>query len=316
MRSEEERLLIVSPVRNEADHIERTARALAEQTRPPDLWVVVDDDSNDGTVELLDSLSRELPFMRVISRSTGEARETTDRHAVGAAPRAFNRALRHVDWREFTHIGKLDGDIELPADYFEELLARFAENPSLGVAGGTLVEPTGNGRWERARVPSYHVRGALKLYSSPCFDAIGGIEERLGWDTIDETYARMRGFTTHSFDDLVARHHRRVGSAEGTLRGRARFGQAAYALRYPFVWILLRSFKVALTRPYGLSGAAFMAGYLRAALVRDPKVEDDDFRRFVRRELMARIWRAPARLTEPFRLQRRSGAETAPEAGS
>ena len=50
-------------------------------------------------------------------------------------------------------------------------------------------------------VPGYHVRGALKLYSRACFEAIGGIEERLGWDTIDETYARMRGFRTQSFDD-------------------------------------------------------------------------------------------------------------------
>ena len=29
------------------------------------------------------------------------------------------------------------------------------------------------------------MRGALKLYSRECFVAIGGIEERLGWDTID-----------------------------------------------------------------------------------------------------------------------------------
>ena len=38
-----ERLLIVSPVYNEAGHLERTAQAIAAQTRRPDRWVIVDD---------------------------------------------------------------------------------------------------------------------------------------------------------------------------------------------------------------------------------------------------------------------------------
>jgi poly-beta-1,6-N-acetyl-D-glucosamine synthase len=288
-----DRLLIVSPVRNEAAHIELAARALAAQTRPPDLWVVIDDGSDDGTRELLDRLAAEIPFLRVASTPPGYT-NGVDRHAVAASPRAFNLALRDVDWRWFTHLGKLDGDIELPRDYFERLLGHFVERPRLGIAGGTLIEPNRAGRWKPARVPSYHVRGALKLYSLECFEAIGGVEERLGWDTIDETYARMLGFDTHSFDELVARHHRPVASADGLLRGRARYGQAAYTLRYGFGWVLLRSLKVALQRPVGLSGIAFLYGYVRAALRSSPKVEDEHFKRFVRRELRGRLLRGRA----------------------
>ncbi len=59
-------------------------------------------------------------------------------------------------------------------------------SPELGIAGGGLLERGRNG-WQLTKGPDYHVRGALKLYSRECFDAIGGIEERLGWDTIDET---------------------------------------------------------------------------------------------------------------------------------
>jgi hypothetical protein len=53
--------------------------------------------------------------------------------------------------------------------------------------------------------------------------------------------------------------------------------------------VVLRSFKVALERPYGLSGIAFLYGYLRAYLKAQPKVEDESFRRFVRDELRARV---------------------------
>lgn len=291
MSSPTTRLLIVSPVRNEAEHIGLAARSLASQTRPPDLWVAVDDGSDDGTREQLEALRAEIPFLRVMSTPAGHTSGGPDRHALAASPRAFNWALRELDLDGFTHLGKLDGDIELPPDYFERLLGRFAAEPDLGVAGGSLVEPGRRG-WQPARVPSYHVRGALKLYSRVCFDAIGGVQERLGWDTIDETYARMRGFRTRSFSDLVARHHRPLASANGRLRGRARYGQAAYVLRYGLPWVLLRSLKVALAPPVGLSGVAFVFGYLRAAVRRDARVEDEQFRAFVQRELWGRVARA------------------------
>jgi biofilm PGA synthesis N-glycosyltransferase PgaC len=281
-------LLLITPVRNEAAHIVRTARAVEAQPRPPDLWVVVDDGSDDPTPDLLRRLAAEIPYLRVLTTPRGHTKHGPDRLALAAEARAFNWALSQVDLDGYTHIGKLDGDIELPADYFERLLERMEREPRLGIAGGMLLEPDG-GRWRRERVPEYHVRGALKLYARVCFEAIGGIDERLGWDTIDETYARLHGFETRSFTDLVARHHRPEATADGALRGRARHGQCAYILHYGLPWVVLRSVKEAAYRPVGLTGAAFLFGYLRSALRREPRVEDDAFRRLVRRELRDRL---------------------------
>jgi glycosyltransferase involved in cell wall biosynthesis len=285
------RLLLISPVRNESAHIERVVRAVAGQTRTPDAWVVVDDGSSDGTFEIVDRLRTGAPFLSLIARDQDREPEAGgDRLATAAAPRAFNAGLRTVDWREFTHIGKLDGDVELPPDYFERLLAEFDADPTLGIACGDLVEGQGADE-RRIRIPSHHVHGALKLYRSECFEAIGGVQERLGWDTIDETYARMKGFTTRSFRELVARHHRAWGSADGTLRGRARHGHCAHVAGYTLLWALLRSAKLATVRPFGLSGLAFLHGYLGARLRRLPRVEDREFRRYVRRELRGRLLR-------------------------
>jgi poly-beta-1,6-N-acetyl-D-glucosamine synthase len=47
------RLLLITPARDEAAHLEMTIRAVAAPSRPPDLWLIVDDGSTDQTPELL-----------------------------------------------------------------------------------------------------------------------------------------------------------------------------------------------------------------------------------------------------------------------
>jgi len=285
------RLLLITPARNEAAHLERTIRAVAAQTRRPDLWLVVDDGSDDGTPQLVARLAEEIPFLELRQAPSRHAVAEEDGLALAAEAIAFNAALENLDLAGFTHIGKLDADVELPPEYFERLLSSFAADPQLGVVGGVLLERNGRD-WEPTKIPVHHVRGALKLYSRECFEAIGGIEERLGWDTIDETYARMLGFKTRSLPEVTARHHRPVATRGGTLRGRARHGQCAYILRYDAWWVILRSFKVALQRPSILSGIAFLYGYFEALLKAQPKVEDERYREFVREELRSRLFAA------------------------
>ncbi len=299
----EPRILIVSPVRNEAAHIERVVRAVAAQEVLPARWVVIDDASSDGTLELLSQLSQDVPFMRVVSAGPQvEHTGARDRLARAAAPRNFNAGLAVAEWRDYTHIMKLDGDIELPRDYLRVLMGRFAVDPSLGLAGGVLVEPIAGGGVRRVGIPRNHVHGALKCYSRECYEAIGGVQERLGWDTIDQTYARMHGFSTVSYTDLVSVHHRPLATADGVLRGRARHGECAYIAHFSPLWVTLRSFKVALKPPFGLSGLAFLFGYIRAALRRTERVPDDEYRRFARRELRGRMAQA---VTGRLRLARR-----------
>jgi poly-beta-1,6-N-acetyl-D-glucosamine synthase len=289
----DERMLIISPVRNEAGHIERVARALAAQTRPPELWLVVDDCSEDETPRVLHRLEAELDFLEVVSTPPGFTRESADRLAVAAAPRAFNYGLDSIDpalLSRFTHIGKLDGDVELRSDYYETILAEFAANPRLGIAGGAILERHG-GAWRPTASAAEHVRGALKLYRRDCFDAIGGVSERLGWDGVDEVVARMRGFETRSFMRAEGLHHRHTGSADGRLRGHARWGEAHWILHHGALWTTLRAARTAGARPWGISGAAYLYGYCRAAARRVPRVEIEGYGRFVRAEQRRRIVR-------------------------
>jgi|SRR5690349_17293099 len=288
MRSAPESLLLVSPVYNEGANLERTARAVAAQSLRPDRWLVIDDGSEDDTLAIARRLERELDFLTV-AEAPRTIEPGADNLGLAREAHAFNAGLALCGWRDYDLIGKLDGDVELPPDWFAALWQRFKADPQLGLAGGRLAEPDQNGRWRTIPIPAHHVHGAVKLFRRDCLEAIGGVPERLGWDTIDETYARMRGFETVSFADLRARHHRPHGSADGRLRGRARHGECAWILHYGLAWTALRSLKVARTSPLGLSGLAFLGGYLGAALRRAPRVEDPEFRRFTRAELRSRM---------------------------
>lgn len=287
---------MVSPVRNEGAHIGRVVRAMAEQELAPARWIVVEDDSDDDTYAQLGSLERDVTFLEVRRAPGGgpALREARDRLSLAREVRNFNAALATVELEEFTHVMKLDGDIELPREYLRVLMERFAGDASLGVAGGVLVEPTADGGRRSIRIPEHHVHGALKCWSRECLAAIGGVQERLGWDTIDETYARMRGFRTRRFTDLVSVHHRPLASADGALRGHARHGECAYITHYDPLWVALRSLKVAGRAPRGLSGAAFLYGYVRGAVRGVERVPDPEYRRFTRRELRSRLLGADA----------------------
>ena len=83
----EPRILIISPVRNEAAHIERVVRSVAAQELPPARWIVVDDRSDDDTLAILRRLEAEVPFLTVDAGS-GRA----DGGAGPRPPRARRRA--------------------------------------------------------------------------------------------------------------------------------------------------------------------------------------------------------------------------------
>jgi glycosyltransferase involved in cell wall biosynthesis len=285
-----ERLLLITPCRDEAEHLERTLASVAAQTRPPDLWLIIDDGSTDATPAILDRWAARLPYLEVLrSRRRAPRGDGSDGLAIAAEAVAFNEALGTVALGEFSHVGKLDADIELAPDYFRCLIDRFAVESDLGIVGGCLLEDHGRG-WRPAGGPDHHVRGALKLYRRDCLEALGGgIQERLGWDTIDEVEARMRGYRTRSLPRPTARHLRPVATRGGILRGRARLGRAAFILRYSPWWVAAKSARMTLERPLVSGGLAYFWGYLRAAAGdRRNRVEDPEFARFVAAELRGR----------------------------
>ncbi len=265
------------------------AASLARRTRPPSGWSSTTAPPI-STTEKLAALEPELPFLRVVHTPTNFTVDSGDRNAAGGPDRAFNFGLEQVgDWRSYSHLGKLDGDIELPPEYLETLLERFAAEPELGIAAGCVTELR-DGEWWTMPTPPDDATPQARLYTRECFEAIGGMPPYLGADVITVTYAKLRGFRTRTFFDLPYRHLRPMGSNDGERRGRRREGRYQYIVHYRPLWVLLRALVVARRfRPYGTSGLWFLAGYVEAAVRRIPRVPDPEYRAFARAEQRRRM---------------------------
>jgi glycosyltransferase involved in cell wall biosynthesis len=285
-------------VHNEARHLREVADGVAEQTRPPDLWVIVDDNSTDDTQAVLAEVQARLPFVLAVSAPAG-GEGARDKLAACRPEISFNCGLSQFNLDEFTHVGKLDGDIVMPPNYLELILSAFRENSRLGVAGGVFNERDASGEWKLLPTAPEAISPNARLYTRECFESIGGMPSCLGADVITTVRARMKGFSTRTFPELPYKHLRPIGTADGTLRGRYRHGAYQYIVGYGFWWILARSFLVGVRfRPRVLSGLAFFAGYASGLVGRTKRVDDPEFLAYMRYELRSRMRKSIRRRIE------------------
>ena len=280
------RYVVISPVKDEEKYIELTLASMTSQTIKPALWLIVDDGSRDGTVEIVRRYAERHPFIQLARHPRAGVRGPGS-----PVIRAFEygRSLIRDVPHEF--ITKLDCDLSFGADYFETLLKRFGDDPKLGIASGVYLETDVDGAWQPVSMPTYHAFGASKVVRRTCFEQIGGFPTAAGWDTVDEIKAIDRGWRTGHFTDLQVKHHKREGSGIGQLKTSRIHGEIYYATGGDPLFF---AFKVAhrlTARPVLTSALALAFGYLSAAARRTPRLVTRSEARVYRRLLRQRLFR-------------------------
>ncbi len=291
MKEEPLSYAVVTAARDEKENLGRLAQCLGAQSLRPSVWVIVDNGSTDGTAPLARELAERTEWIRVLSLPGAPNPERG-----GPVVRAFQAGLATIEPLPDVLV-KVDADVSMDDDYFERLLGRFAANPSLGMASGSGHE-LAKGGWGPRHVTGGHVWGPCRGYRRACLSAVLPLEERTGWDGIDEVKAAVRGWQTTTFADLPFRHHRRVGTRDGRRSVHWRDqGRAAHYIGYRFSYLVMRSFFRAFRERAAL---AMIWGYLEAALERQARCRDESVRAYVRRgqsplKLPARIREALGR---------------------
>ena len=269
------RLLVIMPAHNEQAHLRACLDSFVAQTRQPDQLLVVDDNSDDDTAEIISGYTAAHSWIKMARNPS------TGGHKPGAkVVRCFNYGLQQCP-EIWDFIGKFDADIVLPPDYFERILSAFAHDPKLGICSGLLyIEKNGNWKYESI-AKTDHVRGPLKGYRRECFRSIGGLTESIGWDTADVLLARYHGFTVKTLPELKVHHLRPTGSGYSRENTR-RQGEALYKLRYGWVLGGLASLKMAFNRNHFFAPLEHLQGALKAMRSGEPALLSPEEGRFAR----------------------------------
>jgi biofilm PGA synthesis N-glycosyltransferase PgaC len=284
---------LVTPARDEARNLRRLAACLERQTVLPEEWVIVDDGSVDGTGAVAKDLAAWHLWIKVLDSPGAENREgplAAGRRA-GRDIVAFTYGLARLE-RTPDIVLKLDADVSFDDDFFERMLAAFEADPALGITGGTCYEREGE-RWRPYRVTGGHVRGATRAYRWACLNVVSPIEERIGWEAVEEARAALNGWRTRSLDDLPFYHHRALGSRDGARRAWVAQGHLAHYVGYRPSFMLL---KIAFRLVREPAAVAMLWGYFEAIARREPRHADAAVRSYWRGQQGVR--RLPGRVRE------------------
>lgn len=276
--------VLITPVRDEEKFIGGTIGSVIAQTLRPREWIIVSDGSTDRTNEIVTAAAREHPWIRLLALPPRTGRD------FAAVVKNTERGVRTLECRDYGFLGLLDSDVTFQADYFEQLIRRFEANPRLGLAGGVVIDiGTPRDRLPRNR---QDVPGAVQFFRRACFESLGGLIAipEGGWDALTCAVARMRGYQTQLFVDLVVDHHKPRNIAHGGhLRRRWQLGIRDHGLGYHALFEFCKCCGKLHHHPFFVGAIAWWLGYCSAVLQRRPRIIPAELVTFVRREQLARL---------------------------
>ncbi len=276
--------VLITPARNEEEHIEKTIESIVSQTIRPLKWVIVSDASTDGTDRIVRKYAERNAWIDLVRKDGRTGRDFASKVY------CFDFGYERVLELGYDVIGCLDADISFEPDYFEFLLNRFAAIPELGVSGTPFVEDGRHYDYNFTNIE--HVSGACQLFRKECFEEIGGYTPMKGGgiDWLAVTTARMKGWKTRTFTEKVCVHHRKMGSANGnSLAAWYRRGREDYILGGHPLWELSRVLYQVRSKPYLMAAASLFFGYAWAGIRRVKRPVSKELLRFHRQEQMRRL---------------------------
>lgn len=290
------RIALITPLRDEEGYIEAMIESIVAQTVQPLKWLIVDDGSTDKTPDIVRRYCEQNKFIELLQLPPRSERRPGGEGAIASA-------LSSLDLSQYDFLARFDADLLFESDYFERMLAKFSENPQLGIAGGGLYINR-DGVLLPERAPEYHVRGALKMYRLECFNELGGLATHIGWDTIDEVSAWSHGWKTSSFMDIRVIHRRPTGGGIEAGRIYRERGRAEYLTWSHPVFVTLKAAKLAARFPR--NALCFISGFLSCYRHSQTRLQSPEFKRTRRRQQMDRMFSSilPETLRRPFERDR------------
>ena len=260
------KVVVVMTCRNEKDHLEKTLSSLESQSLTPTEVIIIDDASTDRTFDIIEK------FVQKNGWTSHERLKNDERYS--SIPNALKIATGMIK-SDFDYLMILDGDTILEPQYVEKLIKKMEEDPSLGIAGGSLKITTENDTHNYID-DSKIVFGCNRIYTKKCWYDVNNGKilnvNSVAWDNEHSQKALNRGYKVSRFDEIIS-HAQRIPTLQVPpfLAGK---------LRYQFGYSLPRSLISGLLN----RNLKFLAGYLLAWLNNEKKIDESKYMKKMKKE--------------------------------
>jgi len=284
--------VLMTAAYNEARFLPATIAAVAAQTVPPDLWIIVSDASTDATDAIVREAATRHGFIRFLRH---EDRRPSPAPMGGTAWKKVTAleaglAAFGAEAAATPYLGNIDGDVSFAPEFYATLMARMEADPGLGLAGGFIYHSSEGREWPYIVSPD-GVGGPIQFFRRAAWDAVGGYIPWGQEDSIVQMALRMHGWRIRSFPDLRIAHHKTPKEKKkNPLRGCFHTGMMERAMRYHPVFEAAKC-AGAVARQPRFGSAAQLAGYTWAAMKGIPSQLPSDLVAFNQREQMAKLRR-------------------------
>jgi dolichol-phosphate mannosyltransferase len=191
------RPLVFVPTYEERENAERLCRAILDLGIELDI-LFLDDNSPDGTGEILDRLAMELPQVKVIHR--------TGRLGIGSA---HHEGIRYAYKHGYQTLITMDCDFTHPPEYVRRILEEGKRSDKDIIVGSRYMQQDSLPGWNmlrRSLTRAGHV--ATRLLLNMSFDATGALRlyrlDRIPRYAFDSVYSKGYSFF---FESLYVLHH-------------------------------------------------------------------------------------------------------------
>lgn len=274
--------ILTTPCKNEEKSLPKLAESIVNQSITPNLWLIVNDNSNDNSAKILRDLEAKYDWIHVVT-SEGMKRDLSF-HYANIVNNGMSEALKICSSEKipFKYIALIDADMILEKCFFEKMIEKFENDPQLGVASGSTAY------FESYKLVTEKGRddlpiGGLRVWKKACFIETGGFPISYSADSVSNVLAILHGWKTKKFDDILGTQTRRTGSAEGLWKGYRTKGESDYYRDYHPLYVLFKFIKYSFTHPFYL-GIAYMGGYIKGIVKIRKKLDIPEVRQYYRKK--------------------------------
>lgn len=273
---------VITPIKNEAENLPILLKSVKNQSKVPDEWVIIDDNSNDGSEDIIKKAESETSWITALKRSADSDYDVGFNYS-----RVISIGFDHLhknygDTLDYYMI--LDGDMNITQNYIQTLCNLLSENKNIKIASCGMYIEEGDEISFVDKIDNQPIGGAT-VYDGKFYRKIGGPTIAPSVDSVTRAKAESKGWKCCYYreSEEKAIQSRPTGGRGNQFRSGISKGADNYYLCYHPLVAIATGIKQLTESPH-YHGMGYLFGYFSNYLLRKPQIEDQQVRQYFYRE--------------------------------